>query len=362
MWPYFVLFLIPAYLAIQRKRLPSKSALGQTVLSKPRWPTMWHLFFWVLSLMIGFRYEVGGDWFSYLDNMEEYFYISFFESLFYKDPAYGVLMWMGVQTGTGIYLVNTVCAFLFSYGLLVFCREQPRPWLALTVAVPYLVIVVAMGYTRQGVAIGLVMVSLVALERGVVWRFILWIALAAVFHKSAVIMVCLALLAGTKNRVWSIMLVGVSGAFLFLLLLLDSVENLHSNYIAAAYASSGAPVRVAMNAMPGALFLIFRKRFRLSVVQDDFWGWMSWASLLFVVILVISPSSTAVDRLALYFIPLQLFVWSRMPEVLGSAKASNRFWVMVVVVYSASVMLVWMFFAVNATAWLPYKFFPLRLL
>jgi len=170
------------------------------------------------------------------------------------------------------------------------------------------------------------------------------------------------LLAGTKNRVWSIMLVGVSGAFLFLLLLLDSVENLHSNYIAAAYASSGAPVRVAMNAMPGALFLIFRKRFRLSVVQDDFWGWMSWASLLFVVILVISPSSTAVDRLALYFIPLQLFVWSRMPEVLGSAKASNRFWVMVVVVYSASVMLVWMFFAVNATAWLPYKFFPLRLL
>jgi hypothetical protein len=308
--------------------------------------------------MIGFRYEVGGDWFSYLENLEEAAYFGFWEGLEHKDPAYGILIWMGVQTGTGIYLLNTVCAFLFSYGLVKFCRAQPRPWLALTVAVPYLVIVVAMGYTRQGVAIGLAMVGLLALERGSNLRFIVWIALASTFHKSAVILVPLALLAGSKWRVWSLVLVAISGALLFVLMLQDSVENLRSGYIDASYESSGAVIRVAMIALPGALFLIFRKRFRLSVVQDVFWGWMSWMGILFIVVLAVSPSSTAVDRVALYWIPLQLFVLSRMPEVLGSPNASNRLWVMSVVSYSASVLLVWFFYGVYASGWVPYRFLP----
>lgn len=358
MWPYFVLFLIPAWLAIKRKRLTAPGMPGQAAVPDRHWPSMWHLVFWALALMIGLRYEVGGDWFTYLSHIESAVDLGFWESLGAKDPAYGLLIWLGVQTGADIYLVNTACAVLFSYGLLVFCRAQPRPWLALTVAVPYLVIVVAMGYTRQGVAIGLAMVALVALERGGVWRFIVWIALAAAFHKSAVILVPLALLAGSKHRVWSFVLVAVCGALLFVLLLQESVENLRSGYINAAYESSGAAVRVAMNALPGALFLIFRKRFRLSVVQDGFWGWMSWAGILFVAVLAVSPSSTAVDRVALYWIPLQLYVWSRMPEVLGSANASNRLGVMAVVGYSASVMLVWLFFGVHASGWLPYRFFP----
>jgi hypothetical protein len=57
-----------------------------------------------------------------------------------------------------------------------FCRTQPRPWLALTLAFPYLVVVVAMGYTRQGVAIGLEMLALLALERDRLLPFLGWIA------------------------------------------------------------------------------------------------------------------------------------------------------------------------------------------
>ena len=326
--------------------------------SKRRWPTIWHLVFWTLSLLIGLRHEVGGDWLSYLNNIREAADFGFWEALGHQDPSYGLLIWLGVQTGLDIYLVNTVCGLLFSYGLLEFCRAQPRPWLAFTVAVPYLVIVVAMGYTRQGVAIGLVMAGLVALERGGTSRFIFWIVLAATFHKSAVILVPLALFAVSKHRVWSFVLVAVSAIMLFVLLLLESVDHLRSGYIDADYESSGAAVRVAMNALPGALFLIFRKRFRLSPVENGFWWGMSWGGILFVILLAVSPSSTAVDRLALYWIPLQLYVWSRLPEVLGSASATNRFWSTAVVCYSGSVMLTWLFFGVHAEWWLPYQFYP----
>ena len=67
--------------------------------------------------------------------------------------------------------------------MVVFCLTQPRPWLALLIAVPYLVTVVAMGYTRQGVAIGIAMMGISALMGGGVFRFVLWVALAATFHK-----------------------------------------------------------------------------------------------------------------------------------------------------------------------------------
>jgi len=85
---------------------------------------------------------------------------------------------------------------------------------------------------------------------------------------------------------------------------------------------------------------------------------MSLAALGFVVLLLVSPSSTAVDRVALYWIPLQLFVWSRLPDVLGRFGQRNPLWVTAVFSYSAAVLFVWLFFASHAHAWLPYQFYP----
>ena len=106
-------------------------------------------------------------------------------------------------------MVNSACAGLFSWGLFSFVNAQPRPWLALSVAVPYLVIVVAMGYTRQGVAIGFAMGGLLALggERSNL-RFVLWVIVAATFHKSAVLLIPIAALAEERGRWWTALWVG----------------------------------------------------------------------------------------------------------------------------------------------------------
>ena len=113
-----------------------------------------------------------------------------------------------------------------------------------------------------------------------------------------------------------------------------------------------------MNALPAALFLLLRKRFALTPAQRTFWTWMAWGALAFVVLLYVSPSSTAVDRVALYWIPLQLFVWARVPDALGRPGGANAFWVYAVVAYSAAVHFVWLFFATHAVYWLPYQFYP----
>ena len=66
-----------------------------------------------------------------------------------------MLNWLSIQMDWGILGVNLIGGAIFAFGLVAFCRRQPRPWLALAVAIPYLVIVVAMGYSRQGIALAL---------------------------------------------------------------------------------------------------------------------------------------------------------------------------------------------------------------
>jgi hypothetical protein len=325
-----------------------------------RFPVLWQATFVSLALMIGLRHQVGGDWANYVAMVDFLTNLSLSEAFSgnYRDPADMILNWVAAQSGLGLYLVNSVYGTLFTWGLLVFCREQPRPWLALTVAVPYLITVVAMGYSRQGVAIGLVMLGLVALSKQRVFKFLLWVALAATIHKSAVIMVPLALLAGSGRKLWMMLWVGVTAVFLFGLLLQESVEHLVAGYIDSQYESVGAAVRIAMNAVPAALFLLFRKRFQMSPAQRSFWTLMSLGALAFVLLLYVSPSSTAVDRVALYWIPLQLFVWSRIPDAMGRPGATNAVWVYSIVVYSAVVYFVWLFFAIHSLYWLPYQFYP----
>ena len=354
MWPYWLLFAVAAWMALRSMNVPAQVAQRGN-----RWPGAWIGCFFVLTIAIGLRQEVGGDWVAYqelLDKTVGYQLEDVLLSL--HEPAYDLLNWFGANVWGDVYFVNLVFGLFFTWGLIVFCRMQPRPWLAFLIAVPYLVTVVAMGYGRQAVAIGFVMLGVSALMRGSVFRFIVWVAVAMTFHRSAIILVPLAIFSRENNRLLTQLGVLFSLALLFALMVLESVDRLVAGYITAEYESSGAAIRVAMNALPAALFLLYRKRFFLDELQERFWKWVSIGGLLFVILLLASPSSTAVDRLALYWIPLQLFVWSRLPDAMGHSPAKVRLWAYVVFAYCFAVHFVWLFFANHSTFWIPYRFYP----
>lgn len=349
---YWLLLIVPWLAAIGGPRLGCTKQLDRS------WGLGFQLYFVLLLLLVGWRHQVGGDWVHYLEPIELALNQSLPEALALPgDLAYNTLAWLSAHAGTGVYGVNILCAGVFSYGLMVFCQNSPRPWLSLAVAVPYLVIVVGMGYTRQGVAIGLIMLALVALEKGSMGKFVAWVVVAALFHKTALILVPMAIFAGRKN--W-VALAGVvlTGVFMFFLLLAEHINHLIAGYITDQYSSSGAAIRIAMNALPAAVFLVFRKRFELVDAQRTFWTWMSYGGLAFIGLLAISPSSTAVDRVALYWIPLQLYVWSRWPAAMSHAHSSQLPWVAGVLFYSLAVQFVWLFYADHSFAWLPYQFYP----
>ena len=342
---YWVMFLVPAWASIAAPGKPRP-------VGKPL-EASWLMVGVLLALLIGLRHQVGGDWSNYESHYLDMVGAPLSEVLERGDPGYYLLNWLSTQVVGGVYLVNLVSGALFSVGLAAFCRQQPRPWLALAVAVPYMVIVVGMGYSRQGVALGLAMLGMVGLARKSNLQFVLCVALAATFHKSAVLLVPLAILATPRGRLWTGLWVGIAAGTLYYLLLADSVENLVTNYIDAEYQSEGAAVRIAMNALPAVLLLLLRKRFVWQPAERNLWLIMALLALASVGWLMVSASSTAVDRLALYLIPLQLFVFARLPDLMGRGRGLRN-WVMAVVIYYAAVLFVWLTFATHSYAWVPY--------
>ena len=311
-----------------------------------------------LTLLIGLREQVGGDWFNYFPYLHRSVGLPLAAILLEAEPGYGLLNWIGANIGGSVYFVNTICGLVFSIGLLLFCRAQPRPWLALCLAFPYLVTVVAMGYSRQGVAIGLEMIAMLALQRDRLLQFLAWIALAATFHRTVLVLLILpaSTLSGGLRFSQLIRLALLAGAAygLYSAVIAPDIDYYVQGYLEAEYESQGALIRVALCLLPALAFLPNRRRFQLPPDIQRIWTLISLMAVAAAIGLYTVASSTAVDRLALYPIPLQLFVGSRIPDT-RLFGIPPGLWNQLLIAFSFAVLIVWLLFAGHSYAWLPYR-------
>ncbi len=312
----------------------------------------------LLALVIGAREEVGCDWGSYL----EHFYATQGEDLAYAltttDPAYAFVNWLSALAGLQIHTVNTVCAVIFVTGLFLFCRRQPAPLLAAVVAIPYLVVVVSMGYTRQATAVGLLMIAFNAFTDGRRWLFLLFVVAAASFHRSAIMFAPLVafvtppgeLRRWRPQRAFAMGAGAVASSALLAVFIGGHIEQYSYAYVESEYRAAGDVYRIALNSAAGLIFLIFRRRWRDQFGDAKLYAVLALASVATIPLMAIS--SVGADRLSLYLIPLQIAAFSRLPLLLPgrlrlAAKAG-------VGGAYAAVLFVWLQFADHAYCWVPY--------
>ena len=350
MLPYFLIFLLAACFALAAPPDAPMRGAGYGAFI---------LFAMLLALMIGFRWEVGGDWTWDTRRMIRLGDADLTDYLAMTDPGYALLMWLGTKSGFNIWFVHLLGGGIFAYGLWRFCLDQVHPWLCMVVAIPYLVIVVAMGYDRQAVAIGFVMLAIVAIRHRSMAGFVGSMALATTMHLTALTLMPIFLLGSRVNKVWAVIVASPFFMVGYYYSLQDSLQKkagtVVSGYIETGYSSSGATVRIAMSALPAFLYFVFRSRLKLEDEERRFLDVLALIALAFVGLLYVSPSSTAVDRMALYIIPIQLLVLGRLPLALARKRVDFQLLAAGIVVYSAAVMLVWLNFADDASVWVPYS-------
>lgn len=352
MYVYWTMYALPALFTLaggrRREQLDALNKLGI-------------LFLFVLyTVLIGLRFEVGADWFAYEEIVAATAYEDLATAMSYGDPGFALVAWVSTHSGAHLYGANLFCGAALLAGLVAFCRRQDHVWLALAASVPYLLIVVGMGYVRQGAAIGFLLFAILRFEDRRFVRSFVWVGVAGLFHASAIVLAPLLGLAIVRKRPIFLVPVVLVSAGLFVVLLQERVDAFYTNYVEAEYDSSGALVRLLMNAVPALLFFAYRRRFPANDWSRFLWLELAGAALLLVAFVAISPSTTLIDRIGLYLIPIQVYVFGNLSYAMG-ASGRGRFAVSVLTLgYYAAIQFVWLNFATHAEYWLPYRFAPLE--
>jgi hypothetical protein len=348
MWPYWTLF---GFFAIGALLTPPDYRW-----SKPMGVAL--LFgALVVIVMVGLRYDTGTDWGNYQRQWiaAQRLTLGDLITVHNGDAGFYTLMFLLRTVGLQYWTLNLICAAIFTWGLFAFARRLPNPWLAIAVAVPYLIIVIAMSATRQATALGFVFLALIAFSERRTRAFLGWTAAATLFHASAILTLPFAGLSFARTKFQAVLIcaaIAILGWFT-----LGSPLAMYSvRYFNDTVQSSGLIYRVAMSSIAAVLYLVtIRPRIPLAPHERSLWRNYSLFALAAIVAAILYPTSTALDRTLIYLFPLQIFALSMIPYV--SHRATPVLPIAAILLYLSAILFVFMHFGVNAESYIPYQIY-----
>ena len=224
-------------------------------------------------------------------------------------------------------------------------------WLIFVIAFPYLITVVAMGFTRQAAAFAFFLFSLSALRNKNFFYYFLFTFLAILFHKSSAILIPIIFLSYFRlNLLFVIIFLLLSLVSYFIIY--PEFARITGGYLQenSIYESRGVSWRISLNILAGLLFIIFYKKIKIQKNINR----LIILSFIFnlVLLLFINEYSVLVDRLIIYFTFIQLLVFSRLYLIYPKYKI--LFNLLVILAYSI-IYFTWFKFSFHAYAWVPYK-------
>ena len=263
-----------------------------------------------LFLFIGFRYQTGGDWFVYLSNFK--YYGENFSFDHRSDLGYEFLSYFVYQLTGNFYILNIIIAFINCYSLYFFIRTLKNPILSFYISLPIIVLILYMGFVRQGIAFSFLLLALANINKKNLNYYYLFILLGILFHKSLIFFLIIGIIYDERKFIKLITsLLILSILFIFS----KDFIGLYTTYIGALKGvyydeSSGATIRIIMNLIPALFLLFFRKRLYDNHETKRIYIFLS-ITLIFMFIFK-DFAITFVDRLNYYFVIIPLYVFGNI--------------------------------------------------
>ena len=312
------------------------------------------LYLFYLVLFVGFRYEIGGDWKWYLLYFEDTSKFTIFDFIITHNNYelfYVLVNYFANISNLGIYGVNFICALIFFVGFYLFLKDKDHPFLIILIATPYLINIVLMGYSRQGVAVGLILWATTYWNDKILFRYVLLIISAGFFHSTAFIFLIFIFLKirSLISLLISLVIVSIPAYFLY--------NKIFEYYVywyligKGLYHSTGGFLRSTINFIPGFFYIIYYKYF--SQYKDH----ILWLAISFIAIMLpflTLYSSTAIDRIGIYFSIIQLIFFSRIITLIQQNNFKLVSLILISTLYVA-VNYFWLNFAYHVSFWVPYN-------
>jgi hypothetical protein len=345
MLAYFAVLAIPLVVSWNGTSISRRISIGLMV------------YFLVLLVFLGLRYEVGPDWPQYGNIFLDLQYYDVTNAVVSREPGFIALNKVCDLLGFGFQGVVFVCALVFLIGMFAYAGQTANAWIAVAVITPYLIFVIAMSGIRQAAAMGIIYLIL---ARWTKFSFITKVALilgAATVHNSALF--ALGLIA-FEDRKWLLPKILVTGLLVWYLVNSEAVtatlSYYQNDYVNQNMESSGAFLHVLLSAFPAALFLYNRKR-----IAAAGWGNAqvtagSFAAIFALPLLMFS--STGVDRLALYLSYVQMWAYPALVSTFAETRGNlgkRGIWLAMISGIIITVFLGFFIFGNHSVAYVPYR-------
>ena len=274
---------------------------------------IYYIFITFLFLFSAFRYQVGCDWVAYYTLFTQTKSINLSYIVESREPIFWSILWVLREMNLSHLFLNIVFSVIFFFGIHVLARRQPDPLGFLVLTFPILILNMPMSGIRQGAAIGVICIALVALIEKRSLKFLIWVIIASGLHISAIVFILLLpLTSGRYNniRIYIITIMAVPTLIFFYLL--ESTQWALNTYVGTDTISYGSTFRVALLTLTGLyFFLCLREKWKKTFPQD--FSLISIGSIAMVFISFILPlSSVMADRFGYYLIPIQLMIFARL--------------------------------------------------
>ena len=311
----------------------------------------------IIFLFIGLRHEVGGDWFNYTAYINDIKNNPKTVFNFKGDLFFNFILYIFKDFDYSIYYVNLISSFIFVSSLYLYSLQQNKPVMVFVVSFPILILILSMGYTRQSIAFGVLIFSILALNKGKNLSFVFLIIIGSLFHKSLILFIIL-LIVNFKLKLKYLLVpffLVVSTMILIYYFKTDTVNYYINTYIGDGQhlESKGALYRYLVNLLPAIIFLLFLPKF--SNRNSEFKIMLFFSILTIMGSLTYSYASTFIDRMGFYLAILQLYIFSNLDLIIKDRLLNKITYVVVLFIYFA-VLTIWLNFSkYSFTDWTPYK-------
>ncbi|MGB3739966.1 MAG: EpsG family protein, partial [Pontixanthobacter sp.] len=290
------------------------AAIRGVIASRQVWVSAYWALLVFLFLFVAFRFDVGCDWGSYVGIFYAEQSSTVADAFETRQPFYVISLLALGDLGFSYLSFNVLGAVLFFAGIAVMARRQVDPLAFLILCFPVLIINMPMSGVRQGIAIGLMCVAYMEFARERTVPYVIWVALAAAFHSSAMVFLALTPLIpqmSIHKRIGYILVLLVPGVLA--LLGTETFEVANSRYLESDLESGGALFRILPLTICGLLWGLVLRREWLQRFPKDAKLAMVGVLMMVGVIALMPLSSVIADRIAYYLMPLQAMIFARIP-------------------------------------------------
>ncbi len=327
---------------------------------------LWFSYLILLTIFVGFRYNVGGDWIIY----DEYFNLINSTNDIFKTEigsilsvntefGYDFIILLFKTFGLDIVHLNLFLSIIFFLSLTLFFNILDNKYLAIIISFPFAILLLGMGFQRQAISFSFLLFAVYYLSKDKKNIFYLFLILGIFFHKSLIIFIFYYFFEKLKNisslfSKNSIIILSILIIFLFIfrqnflslidIYLLDQSKEFEP--------SKGAYYRIFPSFISAIIYLYFYKNLNYSNDIKSFFLYLTFISIFTSIIMIILP--TFADRLNLYLLPLQIFVFTNIITISGLKKYSIIIELAIISFYFLF-LLVWLTFATHRQFWIPYN-------